>query len=352
MAELRELFEMTTKQMEPDQDSWRKQDERHQRADRRRKIGALAVAAMVAVVAGLGIVWSLDGDDGAGEDTPASVGVEPEVDPGTYLLDLGSGELTPIEGIDPGSDLDVSPDRTSIASEEREIIVADLDGTNVREFDATRLVFPEGANAPRWSPDGRTIVYQGDGPLETIGNLFALDVASGEVTQLTDLEQTSSWLWYMSPSYSPDGGSILFTMPQGPCGSCPPSTGKDDRQVWHLWSIPASGGEPTLVLRDAGLGEYSRDGEMIAYTRISGDAEFGGLWIANADGSDRRQLVAGELQAPRWSPDGTRIAYADEGRGGVYIVDVSTGETTRVADRVASPEWVEDDTLLLPISSE
>lgn len=168
--------------------------------------------------------------------------------------------------------------------------------------------------APRWSPDGRTIVYQGDGPDEEIGNLFALDVASGDVTQLTDLEQISSHLWYMSPSYSPDGGSILFTSPRGQCGSCTPSIGKSDRQVWHLWSIPSSGGEPTIVLRDAGHGEYSPDGSTIAYARISGDAEFGGLWLANADGRDRRQLVAGELIMPRWSPDGTKIAFVDDGR--------------------------------------
>ena len=56
MAELRELFEMTTKQMEPDQDSWRKQEERHQRDARRKKIGALGVAATIAVVAAVGIV--------------------------------------------------------------------------------------------------------------------------------------------------------------------------------------------------------------------------------------------------------------------------------------------------------
>ena len=166
------------------------------------------------------------------------------------------------------------------------------------------------------------------------------------MTQLTDLEQTSSGVYYMSPSYSPDGETILFTMPR-PCGSCAPSTGKDDAQVWSLWSIPSSGGEPTIVLRDAGFGEYSPDGSTIAYTRISGGGERGGLWIANADGSDRRQLLAGELIFPRWSPDGTRIAYGDEGESRTYVFDVATGETTSVAGVSSWPEWVDDDTLLL-----
>jgi hypothetical protein len=82
MAELREVFEMTTKQIEPDLDSWRKQEERQHRGARRRKIGALAVAAVTAVVAAIGIVWTLDTDDGAQERTPAAVGVSADLGPG------------------------------------------------------------------------------------------------------------------------------------------------------------------------------------------------------------------------------------------------------------------------------
>jgi Tol biopolymer transport system component len=362
MAELREVYEMTTKQMEPDLDSWREQEERRHRAARRKKVGALAVAATIAVVAVVGIVWNLGGDEGVDGTTPATIGTETDFGSGTYLVDLRTGRSTPIESSGLTGDLGVSPDGTSIASGGDKIAVADLDGTNVREFDATRQTFPEGedVHAPSWSPDGRTIVYQGDGRDEEIGNLFALDVGTEDVTQLTDLEQISSHLWYMSPSYSPDGRSILFTSPRGPCGSCEPSTGNTDRQTWHLWSIPSSGGEPTIVVRDAGHGEYSPDGSMIAYTHISGtEAAFDGteaaladlftgdLWIANADGSDRRLLVAGHLMLPRWSPDGTKIAYSDD--AGTYLVDVDTGETTMIADAGGSAEWVDDDTLLLPI---
>lgn len=55
MPDLREVFEMTTKQMgEPDVDSWQEQGRRQRRASRNKKIGAFAVAAAIAVVA---VVW-------------------------------------------------------------------------------------------------------------------------------------------------------------------------------------------------------------------------------------------------------------------------------------------------------
>jgi hypothetical protein len=53
MAELKEVFEMVTKQSEPDLDSWKQQESRQRRASRNRKIGAFAVAAAIAIVAAI-----------------------------------------------------------------------------------------------------------------------------------------------------------------------------------------------------------------------------------------------------------------------------------------------------------
>jgi hypothetical protein len=51
MAELKEVFEMTTKQMEPDQNSWNQQERRQRRTARNRKVGALVVAAAIGLAA-------------------------------------------------------------------------------------------------------------------------------------------------------------------------------------------------------------------------------------------------------------------------------------------------------------
>jgi hypothetical protein len=50
MTELREMFEMTTKQIDPDLNAWEDQEHRQRKRSARRKAGALALAATLAIV--------------------------------------------------------------------------------------------------------------------------------------------------------------------------------------------------------------------------------------------------------------------------------------------------------------
>ena len=70
----------------------------------------------------------------------------------------------------------------------------------------TREVAVDGVpslNNPAWSPDGRHMVFSG--LVEGRPNLYKLEVATGEVTQLT-----SDVYSYIHPSWSPDGRYITF----------------------------------------------------------------------------------------------------------------------------------------------
>ena len=220
------------------------------------------------------------------------------------------------------------------------VYVANADGTNVRPLEETGR---DGtAIGPRFSPDGSQIVYQAKGEGNRAGDIFVVDIATGSTTRVTDLEPAYSTLWYMGPNFGPDGRTIFFTSPR-------PGT----EQGWDLWSVPVSGGTPTLVLRGAVGGQVSPDGRTIAFfqTEPSRDGSGGGLWLADADGSNRRHVrgVLGDVFSARWSPDGTRIAYTDLDAKTAYVLDPATGGVTTVLEDITDtfPEWVDDHTWIV-----
>ncbi|MCA9738813.1 MAG: S9 family peptidase, partial [Gemmatimonadetes bacterium] len=95
----------------------------------------------------------------------------------------------------------------------------------------------------------------------------------------------------------------------------------------------------------------SPDGRQILYTRSyvdqMRDRRASAVWIMNADGTRNRFLVDGS--SPRWSPDGTRIAYMDDGDPSGTQIFVrwmdDEGATTQISrtERAASDlQWSPD----------
>jgi len=355
MPDLREVFEMTTKQMgEPEVDSWREQEKRQRNANRNKRVGAFALAAAIVLVA---VVWIVGIRGGEDTTTPADEPgrVAPGGVSGPFFLDLRTGERTPLpeaiipEGVGEGVDVfyTASPDGTRIAyntchpggcSKADEMAVADIDGS-----DARSVRVPEGLNgyAPHWSPDGTKIVYQlrnGASDGLDLGNLFVQDLSSGQTTQLTDLDLSTLGWWFMSPRFSPDGRSVIFHLARDSS-----STTKFD-----VWSVPVTGGEPTLMLRNAFFPMVVQDGEGIAFVKPSGfDLSGDRISIADAEPHLRTLVKANVAIAfPTISPDGSGIAYQDG--GSIYVVDVSTGESSKVADgNYDNVSWLDDDTLIV-----
>ena len=78
-------------------------------------------------------------------------------------------------------------------------------------------------------------------------------------------------------------------------------------------------------LEVAGDPQISPDGKKIVYARafsdVMTDRRCSNLWIVNFDGSDNRPLTIGNFSdgSPRWSPDGTRIAYVSDRDGAPQI---------------------------------
>jgi dipeptidyl aminopeptidase/acylaminoacyl peptidase len=94
--------------------------------------------------------------------------------------------------------------------------------------------------------------------------------------------------------------------------------------------------------------QISPDGKRIVYVRnsadISTDRRVSNLWIINSDGADHRPLTTGTYgdSSPRWSPDGTRIAFVSDrdGKAQLYIHWMDTGQIARLTDLENSPSGV------------
>jgi Tol biopolymer transport system component len=97
---------------------------------------------------------------------------------------------------------------------------------------------------------------------------------------------------------------------------------------------PVTGARTTVVDAPARHPRYSRDGTLLAFVRpIGGDDS---LWVANADGSDQRELSTAGLaiiEPIEWAPDGGSLAVNGFIDGTSVIALVPTdGGAPRVLD--------------------
>ena len=96
--------------------------------------------------------------------------------------------------------------------------------------------------------------------------------------------------------------------------------------------------------------DFSRDGQWMTYVAYPE----GTLWRSRVNGGERLQLTSLPLKAvaPRWSPDGSRIAFTGQLAGkpvNIYTVNADGGDLQALADqewRIA-PSWSPDGRLLL-----
>ena len=112
--------------------------------------------------------------------------------------------------------------------------------------------------------------------------------------------------------------------------------------------------------------QVSPDGRSIAYVRmafdIKADRPRGVIWLVGADGRHARPLSsAASSAAPRWSPDGTRLAYlgrAADGSTQLFVYWTDSGATAAISNFTESPDglaWSQDGRWIaftMPVAAE
>jgi Tol biopolymer transport system component len=193
------------------------------------------------------------------------------------------------------------------------IFKMNIDGSN-----ATQITFPAGLaedHAPRWSPDGRRIVFH---RLVYSTGVTAIYIANSDGSDAHAV--TDPGLDAGDPDWSPDGARIVFQSPAEPDLSTPQQIYKIRPDGTHLVQLTDYAPDPNLTIKSF-RARWSPDGEKIAFTHVDptttkGPDGFphGDIFVMNPNGSDLDQVThtPDAENGAAWDPRPFREHHGDD----------------------------------------
>ena len=298
----------------------------------------------------------------------------------------------------------VSPDGTRVAYTVTTYDVADNRGNAdiwvapVAGGEPRRLTTHQASDSsPAWSPDGTRLAFVSRRDPDTQPQIYVIDVGGGEAMRVTDMPLGAG-----SVTWLPDGRGLVFVSHVIAGHETPEQTKQaleereknkvkarvtqnrlyrfwdrwlTDDEFPHLFAVSLdtrqvtdlTPGSRRLFGLQAGAGAYdiSPDGATIVFSALATPEPYQtinyDLFSVPASGGEVTNLTPDNPAPdtdPVFSPDGTRIAYGREVRGGgwpdytrVAIRDVKTGSTSMLTDgwdySAGNWQWTADGSTLL-----
>ena len=192
---------------------------------------------------------------------------------------------------------------TSLRDGNKEIYVMNADGSNPKRLTDD----PASDSFPRWSVDGR-IVFTSDRTGQS--DIYVMDDAGRNVTRLTTIGASRA-------AWAPDGRKVTFV-------SRPPQM--IGGHYWlQVYVIDADGSNLKMITRSPHstfVPKWSADGTAIAFV-IEYHGARANIFEISAEGGNLKRLTVGPKFDgwPTYSPDGTKLAF-ESNRNGNYEIYV------------------------------
>lgn len=196
---------------------------------------------------------------------------------------------------------------------------------------------------PDWSPDGKWIAYVYN------RNIYKINVRTKEIKQLT------TWGSCFFPDWSPNGRKIIFERSTG---------GSDSSGFWILDIKTLEMTHLPLQNYRGGKSDWAPDETKIVYVApLAQSAPYSEIQIKSLIDSDSIRLTDNNVEddAPVFSPDGSKIAYASNWN--IWVMDTNGNNKTQLTfeegpidgkkgSYTCDPAWTPDGNQIVYVRTE